>query len=1199
MTFNRFGQVLCVCLLLTCAVPAHAVTKIHTLHVDLNPLIDKAAHSPEQFAVNIPYAASSVSEGAWSRIGSTSTWEYSVRIPSAISMSFHASSALLPPGAVLTVSAANGTIQYVARDVSPSGLWGRPMPGDTLNFKLVVDSAEASRVRLQIDSLQAGYRGLGGGVTDNRHYQALAKPFATATGCTVNYSCQATSATAGPGHASVAVVVANLYQCSGTLLNDTRDDGVPYVLTARHCESGMLGGGYPDAAATVTIYWDAVSACGATLGSIYDTGTIAQTGATTVLEQQDIWLIRLDSPPAANDAYYAGWDATGTPIDGGYTIHYALGGDQQYVAWNGTDVLEQVPGTTLSAPYDSTFWGVVNDLGNLGAGASGAALFSPSGQVVGSASLANLPGGANTQGVCPVSPPATPSPVTATALFNSLSGVWNSSADPSSSTGSTTLRSLLDPGDTGLLTSSGLATQPLTLTASTAAANAGDPVSLTWNVQGAQSCTASGGVPGDGWAGPRAAAGSVQVTDTAGGVVSYALSCAGANHIDNGTATVSWNYIAPAITLSGGSSAPLMLGATRLLSWTANVGPCIASGGVAGDGWAGSQPISGSYALTVMQTGVTQYTLTCGTAPRIATSSAIVDGVAPAITLVSQVTKIRVGSSFQLNWFGNGVGGACAAGGGSSSDGWVANNGQVDANGSALVTENVAGTYTYTLTCTAGGLTASSSVSVLVTSDPPEISLSAVSPRQAVYPQFGPINQTLDLLWTSNLSGCTISYTSNSGLAQSVVLDTGNPTGAIADIEFTPGTVTYTLQCQSMQATTSIDWVTSTTSATLSASQSTWAAAQAYPVSWNASVGPCTGSGGAAGDGWAGPKALTGSQSVAESQQGTYELSLTCGSGSSATTSNFVVSVPPPAIQIYSISGSSSLTGLPVTTIIWNSTVGSCYYVDGSAATNVPVSVPPSGSSTPAPAASGTYLFSITCGGGANSLYAATLEPVTTSAPTTLTASAATASVDAPVTLTWNSAGGICYASGGDGYPPWIATLPGNGSGSLIVTSRYSGTLGYGVNCNNELAQAEVTYVAVPGTSAAAAAPSVSLSASAPNQATGQSITLTWTSSHADSCAASGGNAGDAWGGSLPLTGSKSLTEAGAGAVTYLITCTGSPPAATASTTVVFAIASGGTSGSGSSGGGGDLDPQSLIGLVLLVSLRARPGSRSPRRNAQ
>lgn len=155
------------------------------------------------------------------------------------------------------------------------------------------------------------------------------------------------------------------------------------------------------------------------------------------------------------------------------------------------------------------------------------------------------------------------------------------------------------------------------------------------------------------------------------------------------------------------------------------------------------------------------------------------------------------------------------------------------------------------------------------------------------------------------------------------------------------------------------------------------------------------------------------------------------------------------------------------------------------------------------------------------------------------------------------------------------------------------------MNCNNELAQAEVTYVAVPGTSAAAAAPSVSLSASAPNQATGQSITLTWTSAHADSCAASGGNAGDAWGGSLPLTGSKSLTEAGAGAVTYSITCTGSPPAATASTTVVFAIASGGTSGSGSSGGGGDLDPQSLIGLVLLVSLRARPGSRSPRRNAQ
>jgi hypothetical protein len=86
-----------------------------------------------------------------------------------------------------------------------------------------------------------------------------------------------------------------------------------------------------------------------------------------------------------------------------------LGEDQQYVEWSGNDVLEQIPGATFNVAYDSTFWGVVNSLGNLGAGGSGSALFSATNQVVGSASLSDLPAGPNTAGTCPV-PSVTPSP---------------------------------------------------------------------------------------------------------------------------------------------------------------------------------------------------------------------------------------------------------------------------------------------------------------------------------------------------------------------------------------------------------------------------------------------------------------------------------------------------------------------------------------------------------------------------------------------------------------------------------------------------------------------------------------------------------------------------------------------------------------------------------------------------------------------
>src|SRR3984957_1890622 len=685
--FTRVSAGLILTLCLTCRVVA--ATAVDAIHVDLNPLLDTAARSQEQFAVNIRRAVSSASQGSWKQKGTVSTWVYTVQIPTAISMSFHPSAATLPPSAVLTVSTDHHAIKYSARNVSRSGLWGRPLPGDTETFSLSVASSEANLVRFQIDSLQAGYRSLGGGIPDHPHYLELKRAAAATTGCTENYECHVATSNQGPSNATVALIIGNLYQCSGTLLNNTAGNGAPYILSARHCESGQLGGGNPDAAATVSVYWDAVTPCGSPLGSLYDITSISQSGATTVLEQQDLWLIQLDALPAASDAYYAGWDASGATVSGGYAIHYSLGEDQQYVGWSGTDVLEQIPGATLSIAYDSTFWGVVNGVGNIGAGGSGSALFSANNQVVGSASLAQLIAGENTAGICPVQPPPTPSPSTVTALFTALSGAWTSTADRTSSTGNKTLKSLLDPGATGQMTMTGISTQPIALTASATDADTRSLITLSWSVAGATSFTASGGSPGDGWAGTQAASGSLQVTNVVGGNVIYALNCLVGALLASGNVTVSWDYIAPYLDFTGSSAGPLTLGATTSFNWQSNVEPCVASGGTSGDGWAGTQPSPGSFALTVAPTGLIKYTLTCGSGTQTATSTLAVDGVEPYVTLVSQEATIAAGSRVDLGWFGYGTGAPCVASGGSANDGWAINNAGITQNGGDSVTESV------------------------------------------------------------------------------------------------------------------------------------------------------------------------------------------------------------------------------------------------------------------------------------------------------------------------------------------------------------------------------------------------------------------------------------------------------------------------------------------------------------------------------
>ena len=190
-----------------------------------------------------------------------------------------------------------------------------------------------------------------------------------------------------------------------------------------------------------------MSACGATLGSIYEGTAITQSGATTVVEQQDAWLIRLNSAPVAPDAWFAGWDATGSVFTGGYSIHHALGNDKQYVGWSGQAVYQQMPRAAMGVNYESTFWALVNGVGSTGAGASGSAVFDPSSHVVGSASLAQLVEGAGTAGSCPVNP----APAALAAQYTALAGVWTSTADSTSSTGNVTLQSVLDPTNSGKL----------------------------------------------------------------------------------------------------------------------------------------------------------------------------------------------------------------------------------------------------------------------------------------------------------------------------------------------------------------------------------------------------------------------------------------------------------------------------------------------------------------------------------------------------------------------------------------------------------------------------------------------------------------------------------------------------------------------------------------------------------------------------
>jgi hypothetical protein len=194
----------------------------------------------------------------------------------------------------------------------------------------------------------------------------------------------------------------------------------------------------------------------------------------------------------------------------------------------------------------------------------------------------------------------------------------------------------------------------------------------------------------------------------------------------------------------------------------------------------------------------------------------------------------------------------------------------------------------------------------------------------------------------------------------------------------------------------------------------------------------------------------------------------------------------------------------------------------------------------------------------------------------TFSASAPTVAQGQSVTLTWDSDGvSRCVASGG-----WQGEHPV--SGSYTVTN-LSADQAFRIACSGPYgAVASVVSVTVSASSAA-----VTIDFTAPNSVTsGSNASLTWTTTGATSCEASGG-----WSGARATSGTASAGPVTSDTV-FVLRCSGANGVASISRTVFATSSSGSSSSSGGSpapsssgGGGGGGGAFGKIDLFVLASL--------------
>lgn len=699
---------------------------------------------------------------------------------------------------------------------------------------------------------------------------------------------------------------------------------------------------------------------------------------------------------------------------------------------------------------------------------------------------------------------------------------------------------------------------------------AGASAALTWSSSNADSCAASGS-----WSGAQPLLGSALSTGTltTPGVYSYTLTCTGSGGSASGSATASLTVNPAPAAITGLSATPSTIptGQYVALAWSsAGATSCTASGGTGSDGWSGAVGVSSpSTDIGPLNTaGLYAYTLVCtGPGGASAPSSVNVTVTAPstaAAILAFRATPntLQTGQSTMLTWSTSGAT-SCTGSGGTGSDGWAGPQ-PTASSGTSIGPINTAGNYTYTLTCTGpGGPSAPVSVGVDVNSTPPAAAITSFT----VTPSALQTGQSITLTWTTtNATSCTASNGTGSD-GWSGAMPTSSAGTSIGPIN-TAGSYNYALTCTGpggtgAPASSSIVVTTAPPVAGIgffTATPSSIQTGQSFTLAWASSAATsCAATGGTGSDAWHGSVATSSSATSIGpiATAGSYTYTLTCtGPGGSSAPSSVVVHVTaaPPAASIAAFTAMPSALETGQSTVLaWSSNnATSCTASGGTGSDGWSGSVATSSAGTTVGPfnAAGTYVYTLTCTGAGGASAPSSVSVNVSAAPPpasilAFSASPGTVQSGQSTTLAWSTSGATsCAASGGTGSDGWNGTVATSSAATVVGPLSTVGTIQYTLTCTGPGGASSPSNINVTVTPAVPAQPTVALkinNASPAQIQPGQSPTLTWTSTNATSCSASGGTGSDGWSGTRPISSAGVVVGPinTPGIYAYTLTCTG------------------------------------------------------------
>lgn len=327
----------------------------------------------DQYAYSFDVDYSIEKDGVWEELNDgRKVWRFSVKSEGAYSLGLEFSEFRMPFGAQLFVYNDHSTKvlgSYTYENNKKSGKFSiEPLKGDELTIEYIEPSEVEFSAELSIETILHDYKNI---------FNLLKGSNVKASGgCNVDISCPE-----GNGwqteKRSVCHILYNGWIASGALINNTRQDGTPYLLTAYHVIHEQE---VADAAIFYFNYEN--SGCGTNDGERSQSISGSTLRATT--SNLDFTLLELSvQPPLSYSPYYAGWDRSGRIPVNTTCIHHPSG-DVKKIS---IDINAPVTATYSDARYtfdENTSWQILDwEVGTTEGGSSGSPLFDQNHRIIG------------------------------------------------------------------------------------------------------------------------------------------------------------------------------------------------------------------------------------------------------------------------------------------------------------------------------------------------------------------------------------------------------------------------------------------------------------------------------------------------------------------------------------------------------------------------------------------------------------------------------------------------------------------------------------------------------------------------------------------------------------------------------------------------------------------------------------------------